>query len=457
MTQLMLLALLAAAPDPAADAKPFFPIMAWNSPPNDLATLRRMRECGLTVAGFVPPEALDNCREAGLRAIVSDERVSGYDWNDVKADAARSRVGELVRRVREHPAVFGYYLRDEPPAGFFPGLAVVAGFIKELHPGAWPYINLFPNYATPGQLGTPDYEAYLRKFVEVCRPPVLSYDHYALFEGGGLRESYFANLEAVRRVAVENHLPFWNIVLAVAHFNYREPSAADLRFEVYTSLAYGARGIAYFTYFAPPQGNYRAAPVDQFGNETETWGRMRNVNLQVARLGPTLLKLTSDRVYHFGKVPTGCTGPDKSSLVEAIGGAMLVGDFTHEDGARYVLVVNKDLAGSVPCQPRFRKAPSRLEMVSPYTGERVPFEGEQVWLAPGQGALLKLIPRGGHVSPIAFPRHCDGRRVFGRLSTDRTLNCRTSQSPISTARVEPQGVFVDFGRGFRYFGPVSPP
>jgi hypothetical protein len=31
-----------------------------------------------------------------------------------------------------------------------------------------------------------------------------------------------------------------------------------------------------------------------------------------------------------------------------------------------------------------------VQLVSAYTGEAVPFEGEQVWLAPGQGALLKL-------------------------------------------------------------------
>src|SRR5438552_18546612 len=128
--------------------------MAWNGPPNDPAVLKRMRACGLTVAGFVPPAGLDNCHAAGLKAIVSDDRVSGYDWKKVDPAVARVRVTEVVKQVRDHPAVYGYYLRDEPPADLFPGLATVAGLVKELHPGAWPYINLFPNYADPGQLGT---------------------------------------------------------------------------------------------------------------------------------------------------------------------------------------------------------------------------------------------------------------------------------------------------------------
>ena len=31
-----------------------------------------------------------------------------------------------------------------------------------------------------------------------------------------------------------------------------------------------------------------------------------------------------------------------------------------------------------------------IEVLSPYSGALIPFEGEQCWLAPGQGMLLKL-------------------------------------------------------------------
>ena len=42
-----------------------------------------------------------------------------------------------------HPSVFGYYLRDEPSAAWFPQLEKVASVVRELAPGKWPYINLF--------------------------------------------------------------------------------------------------------------------------------------------------------------------------------------------------------------------------------------------------------------------------------------------------------------------------
>src|SRR3954453_23029574 len=223
----------------AAEPAPFFPIMAWDGVPNDRAVLKKMRDCVLTVAGFVPPAALDACQAAGLKAIVSDQRVGGYDWPNVDAKQARKNVTELIREVRNHPAVYGYYLRDEPSASFFPGLATVGTVVKEFHPGVWPYINLFPNYADSDQLGTKTYDEYVEKFIETCKPPVLSYDHYALFEGGGMRGEYFANLESIRRAAVKHKLPFWQIVGALGFLNYREPSMTDMRFQVFTSLAYG--------------------------------------------------------------------------------------------------------------------------------------------------------------------------------------------------------------------------
>jgi hypothetical protein len=263
--------------------------------------------------------------------------------------------------------------------------------IRELAPGKWPYINLFPDYASPAQLGTSTYAEHLERFITVCKPSLVSYDNYSLMDDGTVRDSYWSNLEAVRAACKKHDLQFWNIVLAVAHFRYRELNAADFRFQVYTTLAYGGRGLSYFTYFAPAVGNYRLAPVDQFGHETPNWYCMQNVNLQVQKLAPTLLQLSSDAVYHFGRIPAGCNPPPTNSLVTAVSGDnSVVGELTHQDGSRYVLIVNKDLVKSEHCSPTFRSPPSRLLHVSPYTGGLVPFAGEHVWLAPGQGVLLKL-------------------------------------------------------------------
>lgn len=368
-----------------------FPIMAWNWPTLDAKSLRRMKENGLTIAGFVAPKDLDAVHRAGLKAIVYDNRVASYDWRSVDAAAAKRNVASLVREVNQHPAVFGYYIKDEPSAEEFPGLAVVAAEVRRLAPGKWPYINLFPDYASAKQLGSPSYDEHLEAFIKTCKPPILSYDNYSLMEREDVRAAYWTNLESMRSASVKHRIPFWNIVLTVAHFNYREPTAADARFQAYTTLAYGGRGLSYFTYFAPKVGNYRMAAVDQFGNETATWRHLQHVNLQIEQLSPHLMQLRSDDVYHLGQVPPTSHGPGAASLVTNVKGHnVLVGEFTHTDRSRWVMIVNKSFHDSIWCHPSYRRTPTRVQMASPYTGQLIAYEGEQCTLAPGQGVLLRV-------------------------------------------------------------------
>jgi hypothetical protein len=68
----------------------------------------------------------------------------------------------------------------------------------------------------------------------------------------------------------------------------------------------------------------------------------------------------------------------------------MAGEFSHEDGTRYIMVVNKSVTHSAPVSLAFRKAPSKVEMIWPYSGEATAFEGEQAWLAPGAGCLLRI-------------------------------------------------------------------
>lgn len=370
---------------------PRFPIMAWNWTPTDAATLAGMKECGLTVAGFVAPAGLNAVARAGLKAIVTDPKLSAHDWRTADPAAVARAVGSVVKATHKHPAVLGYYIKDEPSAEEFAGLSAAAGEVRRLAPQHWAYINLFPDYASTEQLGSRTYAEHVERFVTTCNPAVISYDNYSLMEREPVRLNYWTNLEAIRAAAMRHHRPFWNIVLSVAHFQYREATAADIRFQAFTTLAYGGRGLSYFTYFTPTIGNYRLGPIDQFGQRTPTWDHLRHVNHQIHNLAPTLLRLRSERVYHFGTVPAGSRGPDADSLVAGLRDAQaVVGDFTHDDGSRYVMIVNTGFEDSFWVKAEFRSAPAKVEIVSPYTGQLLPFTGEQRVLAPGQGSLLRL-------------------------------------------------------------------
>ncbi len=376
-----------------AEVKPLaaedFLLMPWGWSPGNAQVLKDIKDCGFNMAGFVAPEFVRLVEKAGLKCFVDDPNVSTQVWSTEMTDAEiAKRVEAMVSKFKDNPTVYGYYLIDEPIAPLFPNLARWSDAVKKADPKATPYINLLPIGAQGP--GSKDYEDYIEQYVKVIRPSYISYDHYTLYDDGSVRPSLYMNLEVMRKMSLRYRIPFWNIVLANSHFHCADVTQGGLNLQVYATLAYGGRGISYFTYFAPLVGNYRNAAVDQFLNKTQTWDMMRQINLQIHQLAPTYLKLRSVNVFHNQDVPEGCKGMDSSKfLAEVGGGNFLVGEFEGHDGTPFVMVVNKDIHKSTGFHVKFKDA-GAVMMTSPYTGETKPFGGENGWLSPGSGVLLSL-------------------------------------------------------------------
>jgi hypothetical protein len=377
-----------------------FALMAWDQSPSDPHQLDLMRQAGLNISGFCSPEDLGRVQAAKMACFVSDDRANGYDWVQMPDEKElQENLNALVKEVQNRPAALGFLLYDEPRAQMMPDLARLASMLRRAMPGAWAYINLLPNYATAVQLGAPTYEAYVQKFVDVVHPPLLSYDNYSLFDGEMLGR-FFTNLAAIRGASQKAAIPFWNVILANSHFSYMEPTDATLSLQAYSTIAYGGRGIEYFTYFSPKVGNFRLAPVDQFGHRTATWYMLRRVNSQIRELAPWLIKLHSTGVYHSAPLPEGAEPVDKCPLIKQVRATTfqsppvapeyLIGEFRDDEGHSFLLAVNKSLKYSMRYAIDLKEENRRLALVSPYTGQLVSFAGEMNWLAPGQGALLEI-------------------------------------------------------------------
>ncbi len=369
-----------------------FPLMAWDYADNN-ETLKNMRDCGITSIAFVRPNMLDACQKFGLKAIVFDESISGTNWaQPFDGEAVWKNLPALARKIGKHPAVMGYHLKDEPRATEFLELGKAVAAVKKLAPGKWPYINLFPGTGT-------NYDKYLEDFITICKPDAVSYDRYSLLKEGEIGKNFWSTIAQAGSLAHEHQLPLWNIVLTSPHWGYREITEADIRLQVWASLAYGAHGIAYYKFCskelpilnAPDLGNFRNGPLDEFGEKTPTWYWLRNVNHHVQNIAPVYLELRFDDVYHIGSVPERNHGPGSSALIKTIPkGEYVVGEFTHEDGARFALVVNKSLKQSAQCIPEFNGPPKSLAYVSSVTGKINKFPTPYFFLAPGQGVLLKI-------------------------------------------------------------------
>jgi hypothetical protein len=399
---LLLLGLLAPAfaqpfrrPEPVAPKD--FAVMAWGGSPSDPEQLRGMREAGLNISGFCHVGDIERVRAAGLTCFVSDKRIESFSAPD---EEIRHAIAALKKEIGDNPAALGFYLHDEPDAAMMPGLGKLAMLLREAMPDKWPYVNLFPYRVAPKILGTSDYDSYVRMLVKAIGQPFLSYDNYSLVNGEML-DYFYTNLEIIRRLSLETGTPFWNCILANSHFNYMEPSDATFNLQVYSTMAYGGRGIQYFTYFAPEVGNYRLAAVDPFGNRTPTWDMLRRINNQIHALAPTLIGLHSTGVYHYPDVPEQGQPLSASKLVRSVemtqryvrpptGGRLLIGEFEDSGHRPYFLIVNKDLKNSFQFRVELKPEGRKLIRISSYSGQEEPFGREMDWLAPGAGILFRV-------------------------------------------------------------------
>ena len=331
-----------------------FVIGYWNGPPARFTTLERYREiraANFTVA-FPTPNVmtveqnrtlLDLCQQLGMKAIIADyARMPHAIGGSAEREAA---VDAIVKDFSDHPALLAYHIVDEPGAHAFPGLAEVVARLRERDPEHFGYINLLPTYARDfNALGTATYEEYVRAFVKTVKPAVLCYDHYH-FKAGGDRPGFFENLDTVRRVALDSKIPFWNIVLVTQHFDYRHLTEPELRFEAMQTLAFGARGLIWFTYWSPAEtdktAEWQHALINADGTRDPHYDMVKAINADVLAIGRELKGTTSVSVFQVGE------GAEIRSAepapVQLEGGKLTVGIFRGtSERTHFALVATRD-------------------------------------------------------------------------------------------------------------------
>ncbi len=381
-----------------------FPISYWYGPPpeaNTLETWQTVADCGFTFAGprGYPREEilrqLDFCEQVGIKALPHDGRIS---WEMTGAPDWKEQLAEVVADYGGHPALYGYYVKDEPNYMHFQALGEICRELERLDPDSLPYVNLFPTYANSNQLGTPTYEEHVREYLRIVQPRVLSYDHYALLRDGGQRPDYYENLEIIRREGLSTGTPQWQIVLSLAHLAYRDPTEGEMRWQVYTSLAYGMKGIMYFTYWPPASlaQEGRFGIVDGDGNPARLYPIVQQLNSEIAALGPTLLRLTSTGVYHTGEqIPAGTTRQGTEAIVRAPEDLpLIVGMFEDEEGNQFALVASRDYENPLEFELSLAAHIVGVHAISAEDGSENQLQIEDgrvaVALPPGGGLLMRL-------------------------------------------------------------------
>ncbi|WP_328995876.1 hypothetical protein OG394_14555 [Kribbella sp. NBC_01245] len=326
----------------------------------------------------------------GIRALPTDNRISHATTCGNWQDGIRRALAEY----EAYPAFAGFRIADEPSPVEYPRYRMIADVLKAAAPQHLAHINLVPVYSASAQAA---YEEHLRRYVEQVDPTFVSFDHYPLLTDGTVRSTYFLNWALVRAAGLAANRPTWVYIQSVDHWNIKRPNYAEIFWQITMSLAYGCKGIQYFTYWTPinrEDFEFGAALIGKDLRPTQVYHDASRINREfLAPVGRELKHLVSESVEHANEnpLPLGAKPFAADAVVQSVtGGSVVIGRFRQavEDGQRWLLVANR----SHQAQTTARVTVSReVAEFAPATGDYRPIAGAfDVRLAAGEARLYRL-------------------------------------------------------------------
>lgn len=251
-------------------------------------------------------EKVNSENDRKLRCIVYDYRLRSL---------SPDKFSDFVSQYYSREEIYGFSF-DEPRQKEFSHIKEWMDFttnrLTDKMKSKLYYVNLFSIKAEQ------EYRRYLYSWINKANPRILSFDHYALWDDKKANEygyalnsdwinDYFLNFEFIRQTALKVKIPFCNWILIHKHWSdysklfYRRSGKEDLRFQVFSALAYGSKGIFYYNFWNAPiksDWNEEEGILDYKLKETNLYFEVKSINDQLSIIGNTLLNLTSIGVYH---------------------------------------------------------------------------------------------------------------------------------------------------------------
>ncbi len=328
-----------------------FPLFIWpgaKSPALDYPLMLEFRHSGFFIARSaaanrdVNLEQLSLADSAGIRLLLSDSRINRVVEN--QNDTTLALLDSVIQDYGSRPGLWGYFISSNPEYDQFTHLAKIVNHFEKKDPAHHAFISIHPLYKNPESWGIADYSDYIQTFVDTVQPSILSVSPYPVIEFE-LHPDYFNNLEIMRNIWIENNIPFWPTVMVAHVEDLPPPVHSHIRLQSFSALAYGGRGIQYFSYFTPKDRsvNYKNALIDAEGNRSPIYQTVMRINREIKQIGQILNQCKSISVYHTEPLPTGTQHLESRKPILFIkNGQFLVGLFEDMDKKRYALLVNRD-------------------------------------------------------------------------------------------------------------------
>jgi hypothetical protein len=364
----------------------YFVIALWGDPPVDDAVNARYK----------------TIEAAGFNVVLGGVGASTPDLARLQRDAAAatslkvifSTYGLPVGMLCNCDATYGFLTKDHPTLDDLDKVRARVREIRLERPGKLPLVNLFAPSTAPAELRAASYVEYMGKILEELSPEVICYDYFVGFEpDSDSRGVFVENLNTMRSTAKAHGLPFWNFIKAMPYDSDLAPTEAQIKWQVWTSVAYGARGLIYFAYWPPPDDPHARGEgiLDTHGNPTPRYDAVKQLNGSIRPIAGALMALDSDGVRSGVELQSGALPEVLVQITDPDAAGFSAGMFSDARGGRAVLLVNDQLEAE---RVVTLALDTGVREIDPATGSRMEIEdidaslpGIQARFAPGDARL----------------------------------------------------------------------
>lgn len=398
-----------------------YPLGAWIPPlPEILSTQEEVtaryaeaKAAGINLINatfeYATPGALERCLEAA--------RVNGQKVMIGMPHENEDTCIELVRSTKDHPAVIGYTMKDEPTQEHFAQLGGLRDKLRaEAREDQFVMCNLLPNYFTPWdeepnpETGMTTYQKYLKDYMDIVRPDCLSLDHYPLAidpaADPALLKCFLKNMTDIRNYGDKYGVETWGFIQSSGWNDRREPSLDELRFVINMHLAFGFKELTYFLYWQPWEpgracdGYDYTGMITYQGEKTPVYDRALSIDKEWKAMGTAYLDYDCEAFILNNIEAAVAEGMANEQVADSFGsvasiqseGKMFTGCFDNAKGSEGYFIVNFDYKGQENSSAQLQLTVPKLVKVWGKGGleQELQTTSVNIEMGPGEAKFIEI-------------------------------------------------------------------
>jgi len=396
------------------------------------------KEAGIdfVIDSGVTLEMLDEYYENGVGVIAADYSLPSF-YYQMDDDRVAKWANIDLEKYKDHPALWGDDLIDEPTAEVFDKIAASVNGYNTAFKDKIALVNLFPLYANEEQLGEKNnikiyqqilglnndqtwdgvdtYKQHVSDYINTIDTDYISADIYPYSShldafGNEVKETYnlyLRNLDILAEACRDTNRDLWIITQAAGETkdgSGKEGACrwcdeeSDISQQAYACLSFGAKAIVHGLFANKGWWDIDSHMIGSDGKPTETYYAVKAVNEDVKSFGDIYGKYTYKSTYTMNNLRVAglksgnlnCTVQSEMIDIKSNNG-LLIGTFDG-DGKAYIITNMEELNNEVTAYATY-KIPKGKTAVLYQQGKETKFKGGdtvRLYLNPGEGVFLTV-------------------------------------------------------------------